>query len=104
MVSNRESESKSCLERIKQLADELACLESACDNGLMEGRREGTRIGHPEGKAVGSIHLCQDILKLVRTPEEQLYTFTVEQLQERAQALEETVVEHWQRQSQQSLQ
>lgn len=62
--------------------------------GQVEGRVEGEAVGRLKGIAIGQIQLNQRLLRQTPMPTEELSGLALEELQQRAQQLEEELQRH----------
>jgi hypothetical protein len=83
VLSQSDLERERYLARVRLERDERSRLRSAREDGLEKGREQG--------KLIGVIHLCRDLLQRPLTPREQLVTLPVEQLRQLAQQLRQEV-------------
>ena len=81
MVAKNDADRESYQVRLKWERNQAAFIEEAREEGREEGRKEG--------KLVAGIHLCQRMLKVALTPEENLLRLPPEELQTQANALEQ---------------
>jgi predicted transposase/invertase (TIGR01784 family) len=100
MMTQSELERDRYEARLKMQRDISSAMAEARREGQRQGRVEGRAEAHAEGRVEGRIqelprfiHLCQRVLKLDQTPEEQLRALPLEALERLAQQLEKEMTE-----------
>lgn len=81
MLSQNDVERERYRARLKWERDQTAFLDEAIEKGIAKGREEGAWIGR--------IQMLQELLKVPVTPKQDLAALSLEELQTRAQALQE---------------